>query len=73
MTRPGVYKHFKGGMYRVLFTAVNANNRADYDGFMVVYMPLYGNGAITCRSEREFNGLVTMGELRVARFVYQHS
>lgn len=36
--RPGRYRHFKGGEYRVLFTARHSETEEP----MVVYQPLYG-------------------------------
>jgi hypothetical protein len=37
---PGVYRHFKGGYYLVLFSAVHSETREEY----VVYRPLYNSG-----------------------------
>lgn len=40
--RPGIYQHYKGGLYLVLGTAFNANNEAHQDHApQVVYLPLY--------------------------------
>jgi hypothetical protein len=37
--KPGVYKHFKGGMYLALILAKDSENLED----VVVYIPLYDN------------------------------
>ena len=43
--RPGRYRHFKGGEYRVLFTARHSETEEP----MVVYQPLYGEGGYWVR------------------------
>lgn len=50
MIEPGVYKHFKGDMYRVLFVALSAESSEEH----VVYVSLK-NGSIWTRTWREFN------------------
>jgi len=56
MTKPGVYKHWKGMSYRVLFTATTATNKVakSAGGPQVVYMSL-ANGELYVRSEIEFH------------------
>lgn len=39
MIKPGVYQHYKGGYYLVLFTADDSNNFADHE-LGVVYISL---------------------------------
>ena len=36
--KPGLYRHFKGNQYRLLFVAAHSETRED----MVVYQALYG-------------------------------
>lgn len=43
--RPGVYRHFKGKLYRVLYTACHSETMEE----MVVYQALYGEGGIWVR------------------------
>ena len=43
--QPGRYRHFKGGEYRVLFTATHSETGET----MVVYTPLYGAGGFWVR------------------------
>ena len=45
MIKPGVYRHFKGKRYRVLFEAVNSETGER----MVVYLALYGEGKVWVR------------------------
>ena len=73
MTRPGVYRHFRGDMYRVLFTARNTTSGVDYAQHMVVYVSLYTGGTVSCREVLEFNDYVTTeGGEKVKRFEFQH-
>ncbi len=53
MTRPGIYKHFKGGLYRVLCTAEECTN-AHPGRDLVVYISLE-NGKVYCRDQDEFH------------------
>lgn len=43
--KPGKYRHFKGNMYEVLFTATHSETMED----MVVYRALYGAGGVWVR------------------------
>ena len=43
--RPGVYRHFKGNLYRVLFTARHSETLEE----MVVYQALYGENGCWVR------------------------
>ena len=43
--RPGRYRHFKGGEYEVLGTALHSETRQP----MVVYRALYGEGGLWVR------------------------
>lgn len=63
-TELGVYRHYKGDFYCVLFVAHNANTYRD-DIPVVVYVSLK-TGVIYTRSEIEFHELVD----DVFRFVY---
>ena len=48
--KPGLYRHFKGNMYRVLYTAKHSETMED----MVVYQALYGDMGIWVRPRSMF-------------------
>jgi hypothetical protein len=50
---PGVYGHYKGGRYRVLFTVTESTNVRE--GAMVVIYVSLTNGNIFCRDLAEFS------------------
>lgn len=56
VTNPGIYRHYKGGLYRVLFTAIMSTN--DCAGKLCVVYVSLTRGTIHVRDEKEFNGLV---------------
>lgn len=43
--RPGRYRHFKGGLYQVIGTALHSETKEP----MVVYRALYGEGGLWVR------------------------
>lgn len=51
---PGVYQHWKGGFYRVLFVAFDS---ADILEYVVVYMSMT-DGRVWTRPAKEFDGYV---------------
>ena len=62
---PGVFRHFKGGRYRVLFTAKDSETQAD----VVVYLSLT-NGVIWTRTTAMFTEVVEhLDGVRRPRFV----
>ena len=54
MIYPGLFQHYKGSFYRVLFIAKDSNNSGN-DGNVVVYVSLSEPGRISVRSEAEFD------------------
>ena len=61
-----VFRHYKGGLYTVLFEAQDATNRADRDE-MVVYVS-HTTGKIYCRLNVEFFDLAEVNGKYVKRF-----
>jgi hypothetical protein len=55
MTRLGVYKHYSGSRYRVLFVTINSTNGPDDGKTMVNYIALYGDGTMWTRDEKQFH------------------
>lgn len=64
--RPGRYRHFKGGEYRLLFLARHSETEEP----MVVYQALYGERGIWVRPASMWNETVERGGERVRRFTY---
>lgn len=66
MLKKGKYRHFKGGEYEVLFTALDSENLNE----LVVYKALYGEGKIWVRPLKEFEETVTRDGKSFKRFEY---
>lgn len=52
--KPGLYRHFKGNQYRVLFVASHSETREQ----MVVYQALYGEHGMWVRPASMWNEMV---------------
>lgn len=64
--RTGRYRHFKGNMYRVLYTARHSETMEE----LVVYQALYGEQGIWVRPAAMWNELVNADGQQVPRFAY---
>ncbi len=64
--RPGLYRHFKGGEYRVLFLA----RHSETEEWMVVYQALYGEKEIWVRPASMWNETVERDGVCLPRFRY---
>lgn len=64
--KPGLYRHFKGGEYRVLYTAAHSETLEP----MVVYQALYGEKGIWVRPAAMWNETVQHDGRVVKRFTY---
>lgn len=62
----GKYRHFKGGMYEVLFLA----NHSETLEKMVVYRALYGEGEVWVRPLSMFLDTVTRDGVTQPRFTF---
>ncbi|EKE77929.1 DUF1653 domain-containing protein [Gallaecimonas xiamenensis] len=61
---PGLYRHYKGGLYQVYEVA----RHSETDEPLVVYRPLYGEKALWVRPLAMFSETVSTGEGEVPRF-----
>jgi len=64
--KPGLYRHFKGGEYRVLHNAQCSETLEP----LVVYQALYGEQGIWVRPMSMWNETVQHGGATVTRFTY---
>jgi hypothetical protein len=64
--KPGKYRHYKGGLYRVEDIATHSENEEK----MVVYRPLYGEQALWVRPLKLFMEEVEIEEKKQPRFVF---
>ena len=64
--KPGIYRHFKGGIYRLLYIARHSETRER----MVVYQALYGERGIWVRPLSMWEETVARDGQTFPRFVY---
>ncbi len=62
----GIYRHYKGNNYEVLYTARHSETLQD----MVVYKALYGEGGIWVRPACMWSELVLVNGEQVERFTH---
>ena len=60
----GIYRHYKGNRYEVLYTAFHSETLEE----MVVYRALYGDGDVWVRPAHMWNETVVTEKGNVARF-----
>ena len=60
----GRYRHYKGGEYRVLFTATHSETEEK----LVIYQTLYGDRGYWARPLSMFTGSVTVDGVEQPRF-----
>ncbi|EMS70165.1 DUF1653 domain-containing protein [Ruminiclostridium cellobioparum] len=66
LIRPGIYRHFKGKEYRVLYIARHSETLED----MVVYQALYGEMGIWVRPASMWDEMVQRDGQTFRRFEY---
>lgn len=66
MIIPGIYRHYKGNNYRVLYEATHSETLEP----MVVYQAMYGEQGIWVRPARMWNETVIYHGSEVPRFQY---
>jgi len=64
--KPGIYRHFKGNEYRVLYLA----KHSETEELMVVYQALYGDHSIWVRPANMWNETVERDGKVFKRFEY---
>ncbi len=64
--KPGVYRHFKGNYYKLLFVAEHSETREP----MAVYQALYGKRGCWVRSLAMWQQTVERDGERIPRFAY---
>jgi hypothetical protein len=64
--RPGLYRHYKGNDYRVLYLARHSETLEP----LVVYQALYGDHGIWVRPAGMWSEIVEVNRKRVTRFAY---
>ena len=64
--KPGIYRHFKGNMYKVLYMAKHSETMEE----MVVYQALYGEMGIWVRPAAMFCETVTREGRTFPRFEF---
>ena len=62
--RPGIYRHFKGGLYEVQGVAVHSETEEE----LVVYRSLYGTYRLNVRPKKMFLEEVEKGDYKGPRF-----
>ena len=65
--RPGIYRHFKGGLYQVVGVATNSETGE----YMVVYRALYGEGGLWVRPASMWLETVERDGKTYQRFVFE--
>ncbi len=66
MIKPGIYKHYKGNLYQLLYIA----NHSETLEKMVVYKALYGDGEVWVRPLSMWEEIVSVDGRKMVRFEF---
>jgi hypothetical protein len=64
MTPPGIYRHYKNKLYKVIGSATHSETMEQF----VVYQPLYGEQKLWIRPEKMFHEQISVDGALVQRF-----
>lgn len=67
--RPGIYRHFKGNRYRLLYTARHSETLEP----MAVYQALYGDREIWVRPASQWLEMVERDGVTYQRFTFEEA
>ncbi len=67
--KKGIYRHYKGNLYEVLYTAQHSES----EEWMVVYKALYGEGGVWVRPYKMFTEKIELDGRTVKRFIFVES
>jgi len=67
--KKGIYRHYKGNLYEVLYTA----QHSETEEWMVVYRALYGEKGVWVRPYEMFTEKIELDGRTVKRFIFVES
>jgi len=67
--KKGIYRHYKGNLYEVLYTA----QHSETEEWMVVYRALYGEKGVWVRPYQIFTEKIDLDGRTVKRFIFVES
>ena len=67
--KKGIYRHYKGNLYEVLYTA----QHSETEEWMVVYRALYGEKCVWVRPCTMFTEKIELAGRTVKRFIFVES
>jgi hypothetical protein len=68
MIEPGIYKHYKGKLYEVLYMAHHSESMEEMIVYKALYETQFGNNSIWVRPASMFNETIVVDGIPVIRF-----